>query len=211
MTNPISIVVLLIAAAACVTDLRTRRIPNVLTFGAAAAALVYHTVTGGSGGALHAAAGWGIGAGIFLLVFVLGGLGAGDVKLLGALGAWLGPTGAFWLAIYTALAGGALALVVGLAGGYLRQALANIWLLVTHWFFFAEATAPFPGVDKATVALRRGDSLGTMVTLAPLRFVLRLLRRSETGAELVEFAISFPAAAGRARHHRFRVAVSTAR
>ena len=52
--------------------------------------------------------------------FALGGLGGGDVKLLGALGAWLGVTNVVWLALYTGVAGGVLALVVALWRGLSR-------------------------------------------------------------------------------------------
>src|ERR1700720_3494028 len=61
-------------------------------------------------------------------------LGAGDVKLLGAIGAWLGPREVFWVAMYASLAGGVMALMVALATGYLGQAVANLRLLFTHWW-----------------------------------------------------------------------------
>ena len=128
-----SAVVVGVGLAACVTDLRSRRIPNVLTFGAAAAALVYGAVVGGWWGLAIAALGWVIGAAAFFVPFALGGLGAGDVKLLAAIGAWLGPAGAFWLALYTGVAGGVMALVVALGSGYLRRALSNVSLLLMHW------------------------------------------------------------------------------
>jgi prepilin peptidase CpaA len=60
-------------------------------------------------------------------------MGAGDVKLVAALGAWLGPVKVIWLAIFTSMAGGAIALVVSLSHGYLRQAMANVWLMLMHW------------------------------------------------------------------------------
>ena len=122
-----------IALTACVTDLRSRRIPNALTFGAAGAALVYSGVTGGWAGLGSAALGWLIGALAFIVPFALGGLGGGDVKLLAAIGAWLGPAGAFWVALYTGVAGGVMALGVALATGYLRRALSNVSLLLMHW------------------------------------------------------------------------------
>jgi prepilin peptidase CpaA len=124
---------LLVAFAACVTDLRSRRIPNVLTFGATAAALVFHAVTGQASGLLQSVEGWLVGAAIFFLPFALGGLGAGDVKLLAALGAWVGPLDAMWISLYTGVSGGVLALVVAASTGYLRQALSNVWLLLSHW------------------------------------------------------------------------------
>jgi prepilin peptidase CpaA len=122
-----------IGLTACVTDLRSRRIPNVLTFGAAAAALVYAGVTDGWAGLGAASLGWFIGAVAFIVPFALGGLGGGDVKLLAAIGAWLGPAGAFWVALYAGVAGGVMALGVALATGYLRRALSNVSLLLMHW------------------------------------------------------------------------------
>lgn len=122
-----------ISLAACMTDIKSRRIPNWLTFGSAAAAVLFHAVTGGSGGLLAAGGGWVLGLALFLLPFALGGLGGGDVKLVAALGAWLGPGMTIWLVLYTGIAGGVAALVVATARGYLATALRNIWLLLAHW------------------------------------------------------------------------------
>lgn len=127
------LVAIAIAFTACVTDLRSRRIPNILTFGAAAAAMVFHVSSGQSAGLLQSLEGWLVGAAIFFVPFALGGLGAGDVKLLAALGAWLGPVDALWIGLYTGIAGGIFALVVAGLSGYLGQALSNIWLLFSHW------------------------------------------------------------------------------
>lgn len=127
------IAVLLIALVACITDLRTRRIPNLLTFGAAAAGLVFHALLPQGGGLAGAALGLVVGIAVFFIPFALGGLGGGDVKLLGALGAWLGVSEIVWLALYTGVAGGVMAIIVSLASGYLGQALSNVKLLLTHW------------------------------------------------------------------------------
>ena len=124
---------LVIASLACLTDLRARRIPNVLTFGAALAGLLYHVVGGGIEGLGYAALGWLVGALIFGLPFALGGLGDGDVKLLAALGAWLGPADVLWLSLYTGAAGGAMALVLSTIYGYLGTAIGNINRLLNHW------------------------------------------------------------------------------
>lgn len=126
-------IVIAISFVACISDLRTRRIPNVLTLGSALVALVVATFTRGAPGLLDAAGGWLVATVIFFGPFALGGLGGGDVKLLGALGAWLGPEGAVWLSLYTGACGGVLALAVALRAHYLRRALSNIWLLLSHW------------------------------------------------------------------------------
>jgi prepilin peptidase CpaA len=128
------VAVIIVAGLASVSDVRTARIPNVLTFGAAAAALVYLFVIDGWSGLAGAGEGWAVGVLLFLPFFVLGGLGAGDVKLLGAIGAWLGPREVFWVAMYASMAGGIMALTVALATGYFKQAVMNLRLLITHWW-----------------------------------------------------------------------------
>jgi prepilin peptidase CpaA len=118
---------------ACVTDLRMRRVPNALTFGAAAAGLLWHVVSGGLSGAGFALAGWAVGIIVFLPLYALRGMGAGDVKLLGAFGAWVGPVMVLWVALYGSIAGGVLAVIVALSSGYLRKAGTNIYSLLMFW------------------------------------------------------------------------------
>src|SRR5262249_51637590 len=120
-------------ALACVFDVRTRRIPNELTLGAAAAALGTHTFLSGISGVTASAAGWLGGVTLFFPLFALRGMGAGDVKLLRAMGAWLGPASAVQVAVYSALAGGLMAVVVALRAGYLTQALRNLKSLAKFW------------------------------------------------------------------------------
>jgi prepilin peptidase CpaA len=61
-------------------------------------------------------------------------MGAGDVKLLGAIGAWLGTEAVVQVALCSAIAGGVFAVVVALRSGYLRQALGNLKMLLMFWF-----------------------------------------------------------------------------
>jgi prepilin peptidase CpaA len=164
----LTISVVCVAAIACAIDLRERRIPNWLTFGAALAGIGYQVYMHGTEGLLAGGAGWLVGAAVFFLPFALGGLGAGDVKLVAALGAWLGPIETVWLALYTAMAGALLAIGVSLVRGYLRQALRNIWLLLMHWR--VEGLRPLP---ELTIYDSRGPKLaygvailaGTMVSI----------------------------------------------
>lgn len=125
---------LIIGAAACITDLHSRRIPNWLTFGATALAFAFHYSDAGQAGAQYAASGWATGLFLFLPMFLLGGMGAGDVKLLASLGAWLGPDAAFWMAIYGSMTGGVLAVAVALRHNYLGTALANLKFLGKFWW-----------------------------------------------------------------------------
>jgi len=125
-----------ITAAACWFDVRTRRIPNALTFPAAALGLVAASVAPGGPGVSASVAGLVVGLALFFPLFLLKGLGAGDVKLMGALGAWLGASVIFGVAFYTSLAGGILALVLIAKHRYGRQAVRNLLLLLTHWRVF---------------------------------------------------------------------------
>ncbi len=132
MTFP-HVAALIVACVACVFDLRTRRIPNALTLGSAAGAFGYHLAGAGWQGLGLAAGGWAVAFLLFLPLFALRGLGGGDVKLVAGLGAWLGPGPAVWLCLFTAVAGGPLAIAVALSRGYLSRAFSNIWGLLTFW------------------------------------------------------------------------------
>ena len=166
--SPIEIFAIGVALVAVAWDLATRRIPNVLTFGAAFAALVAHAYIGGWNGAGMAAAGWVAGVALFFPVFALGGMGAGDVKLLGALGAWLGPVAAVWVALYSGIAGGLMGLIVAGFSGYLVQAFTNVFSLLMYWRIVGLKPAP-----ELTLSTHKGPRLayalpvfaGLMVTI----------------------------------------------
>lgn len=139
-----AIAILVVASVAVAFDVRTRRIPNVLTFGAAAAGVLFGLVTAGTSGLTAALLAWGLGVALFFPFFALRGMGAGDVKLLAALAAWLGPVDTMYLALFASMAGGLAALIVAGASGYLGQALRNIWLMLMHWR--VAGPRPVPGM-----------------------------------------------------------------
>ena len=147
MATP-SLMALAVALLGCVTDLGTRRIPNALTFSAAGAAVVFHAVDAGLAGIGHSLGGLAVGLLLFLPLFALRGLGGGDVKLLAALGAWIGPGAAVWLAVWTAIAGGPLALVVALRHRYLRTAFENVWSVLMFWR--VAGIRPHPSVNLSS-------------------------------------------------------------
>ncbi|HZP48373.1 MAG TPA: A24 family peptidase [Vicinamibacterales bacterium] len=112
-------------------DLRTRRIPNVLTGATAIVGLAVAAFGVGSVTLAQALGGLAIGLLVMLPGHVIGATGAGDVKLFAALGTFLGPGGALLAFLYTAMAGGALALAVALHRRLLRDTLARAATLVT--------------------------------------------------------------------------------
>jgi prepilin peptidase CpaA len=162
------VIALVVALVGCATDLRTGRIPNALTFSAAAAAIVFHGLDAGLSGVGHSLAGFAVGLAIFLPLFALGGLGGGDVKLLAALGAWMGPGATVWMALWAAIAGGPLALIVALSRGYLRKAFENVWSLLMFWRVVG--IRPHPSLNLSTPGAPRLPyalpiAVGLVVTL----------------------------------------------
>ncbi|HEY6211493.1 MAG TPA: A24 family peptidase [Vicinamibacterales bacterium] len=118
-------------ATAAAIDLRSRRVPNTVTLGVAIVGLTLATVhvTGiGIGGAL---AGLAVGLLLMLPGHVIGATGAGDVKLLAALGTLLGPTRTAVAFVYTAIAGGALALAIAIARRRTARTIARA-IAVVH-------------------------------------------------------------------------------
>ncbi|MBI3979524.1 MAG: prepilin peptidase [Chloroflexi bacterium] len=106
----LSAALIVVLGTATVTDLRFRRIPNWLTFGAALLGLLANTAALGIGGARLSLVGWGLGVALLIVPFTLRGLGGGDVKLLAAVGALKGPAFVFSSFLYGALVGGLIAL-----------------------------------------------------------------------------------------------------
>ena len=97
---------------ASVTDIRSHRIPNLLTYPATVLAFLYYGWTNGLGGVLFSAEGWTTGLALLLLPFLIGVMGAGDVKLMAAVGAVLGPKRTVAAFLFVCIAGGIYALVV---------------------------------------------------------------------------------------------------
>ena len=160
--------VLAIATAGAITDITSRRIPNVLTFGAAGGALLVQSLNYGTTGAVESGAGWLTGFILLFPLFFVRGLGAGDVKLVAALGAWAGPDDALWLTLYTAIAGGVLGIVYAAGRGYLGTAVGNLRIIGSHWTY--SGFEPVPGMTLENVERPRLPYaipilVGTMVTL----------------------------------------------
>jgi len=121
----LAMAVLLTLAAVC--DIRTHRIPNLLVLLGLVLGLVGHGWRGGGPGLLLSLEGVAV-AGLALLPYALGGLGAGDVKLLGAVGALMGPVFLLWTLLGTVLVGGLLALAWAARRGVLRETVDNALL-----------------------------------------------------------------------------------
>lgn len=124
---------LLIAAAAAATDVRDARIPNLLTLTGTLLGFAAHAWWVQGAGLAASAIGAAVGFAVFFPFFALGGMGGGDVKLMAALGAWIGWRDIVSTALYAAVAGGVLAVAVALAKGYLATAVGNLGRLARWW------------------------------------------------------------------------------
>lgn len=141
----------LVAGAGAWYDLRERRVPNALTAGGLALALMLGAL-GGWEGLGAAAAGAGIALAVGLPVFLAGGLGGGDVKLLAAVGAFLGPSELPVALLAIALTGGLLAAVEVVRRGAVRRTLVNMWLIVR-------------GLGRRTFSRWKGRGAGEALTV----------------------------------------------
>ena len=112
MNQAIWILSALFALAAGVTDARWRRIPNWLTYPAVPVAILFHTLDAGWHGAKLSMLGTALGLGLLLPLVLIRSLGGGDWKLIGALGAFFGPTRLLYVLVYTLLINGVMALVL---------------------------------------------------------------------------------------------------
>ncbi len=101
-----------LVAMAVSTDLRYGHISNSFTFGASTAGLLLNLLFRGAEGGLSSVGGWLLGVALLFAFFALGAMGSGDVKLLAAVGAIEGPSFVFTAFVFTAIAGGVIAVLV---------------------------------------------------------------------------------------------------
>jgi prepilin peptidase CpaA len=95
-----------------VSDFRTNKIPNMLTMPFTLFAIVFHSFNSGLNGFLFSTVGMMTGIGLLLTFYLMGGLGAGDVKLMGAVGSFLGAKAAVGAIFFIALIGGLYSLAL---------------------------------------------------------------------------------------------------
>jgi prepilin peptidase CpaA len=112
---------LIVLGVATFTDLRSRRIPNWLVLPFMVAGGVISACLHGWHGVGQSLCGLVLGAFVFGIFFLMGGMGMGDVKLCAAIGAWIGPAQLFTALVLTGLVGGVMALCWAVYGGFLRE------------------------------------------------------------------------------------------
>jgi prepilin peptidase CpaA len=150
-------VLLAMLIGAAVYDLRYRRIPNWLTLGGVLLGFAINAAIGlPEGGWLFALKGFAAGFGVYMALYVLRAMGAGDVKLMGAVGALAGAERWFGIFLVTAIVGGAMALVLAAARGRLKRTFFNVGFILSE---MKHGRPAYIGKEELDVRTRKGASL----------------------------------------------------
>ncbi len=151
-------IAILVGLAAIVDDLTRRQIANWIPAAALAGGLGWQIGQHGIWmGALYALAGAASGFAVFLIFYLMGGMGGGDVKLMAGFGALLGLPGVLWAALWTAAVGGVLAVCA--------LAARSIGRRVGKWFGREWKSVEAPG--KETIPYAPAIALGVWLSLVP--------------------------------------------
>ena len=118
------------SAVAALTDVWRFQVYNLLTFPVLFSGLIYHTMADGWGGLALSSAGIAFGLAVFAIPYLMGGMGAGDMKFVAALGAWLGITPMTVIVFFGCLATGIYSLMLVCRTGGFRQLWFNLQLTV---------------------------------------------------------------------------------
>jgi prepilin peptidase CpaA len=123
---------LLIAAIGAIKDLRGGTVPNWLTYTGIASGLGFRAALGGWLALKIGFLGLLVGGGFFYLLFLVGGMGGGDVKLMAAVAAWAGTLKTIHILTITAMAGGVLAIIYMVGHNQVRSVVQNSLELLRH-------------------------------------------------------------------------------
>jgi len=163
--NYVTIALFSLLTIAALTDVQQHRIPNVLTIPAMLFGLFSHIYLRGMDGMLFSIGGLALGIGLLLFFYLFGMMGAGDVKLMGAIGSIVGPEEVFQAFIYTALAGGIYAVIVLARGGQLMHFLKRIFISL-HMSLINRRPTLIPKEGKASPQLCYGIAIAVGTTIS---------------------------------------------
>ncbi len=127
------VVTLIVLGIAATCDIRLRRIPNWLTLPSMVVGVGIHLASGGVAGLVNSIKGLAVGTAVLLIPFLAGGMGGGDVKLMGAVGALQGVSLVVHSVLYAAVVGGLLCCVAHAVAGRLLLTLKQVALWALSW------------------------------------------------------------------------------
>lgn len=162
---------------AVIHDMRFRRIPNALTYPAMIMAIAYNSWLGGFEGFLFSIEGIGLGIALLIVFHLMGGMGAGDVKLMGAVGGFVGPTIVFAAFLFTAVVGGIHAMVVLMCKGYAGDTRNRYVLMLKNLLITKKVTYLSPSREERQIRLCYGVSIaiGTAMAISLESVILKLI------------------------------------
>jgi len=128
----INIILILLAFTSFITDITKKKIYNVQTYPSMVLGLILSYAAGGGHGILMSFAGLFTGLALLFIIFLAGGIGAGDVKLLGAIGALKGTVFVLWTMFYTGLIGGIMAFALLIWKGKLLTTFKTLFAFLRH-------------------------------------------------------------------------------
>jgi prepilin peptidase CpaA len=170
-TGQILLAILVTVAAAY--DIRYRRIPNWLVLAGIIAGFAFNSYSDGLSGLGRAAAGLGLGFILYFPLYILRARGAGDVKIMAAVGAIIGPGNCFWVFLLTAVLGGLIALILLLFQGRVRHTFFNVaWIMKD----IISLRAPYKSNEELDVTTTKGMRLphGAMIATGATALLVML-------------------------------------
>jgi prepilin peptidase CpaA len=160
------LLIITILAIASLTDLFYKRIPNWLTLSSLICGIFFQLFFRGFAGFFISLQGIVIGFALTFIIYLVGGLGAGDVKLMSALGAFLGPKEIFLVFIFSSLLSGVYALILLASHGFILNTIKRYFKMFKTLIFTLQLVYIPPLSAEKRLGLRFGImiALGTLLT-----------------------------------------------
>jgi prepilin peptidase CpaA len=160
------------ALIAAVTDVWKFKVYNMLTLPLLASGILYHALHANLGNSLLGVL---FGFGALIALHVVGGMGAGDVKLMAALGAWLGMPLTFYVFITSSLAAGAYAVILMVVTGKVGETLLNLRVLWLRLVCFGRYLGADDQVEREVVRSDRRSRIIPFAAMVAIGIVTALL------------------------------------
>jgi prepilin peptidase CpaA len=165
LTVVIFLTVVLIIAT--INDIQFQRIPNWLTYPAMIVGTAYHSMVNGFEGFLFGVEGIVVGMVVFIIPYLMGGMGAGDIKLMGVVGGFLGPKEVFIAFLFAGIIGGIYALGILIFSGNLKFTVKRYWAMLKLFILTRNIMyiPPSPNEMNPRLCYGLAISLGTLLSL----------------------------------------------
>lgn len=173
LTSPSQVLLLLFVTAAVLFDLRERRIPNWLSLGGASLAIGLNLVLHQLSGLWQSLGGLVLAFTIYFGLYWLRAMGAGDVKMMAAVGAIVGPWNWLVIFLFSALTGGIVGLVLVVWRGRFRRTVFNFSYLI---YELVHLRAPHLRHEQLDVSKGFGLPHAVSVALGSVAFLVLRLR-----------------------------------